>query len=294
MAKTWLITGSSRGFGWELAKAVLEDGDNVVATARQPEQLDDLVRQYGERVRTCALDVTDPAAARAAVKLAVDVFGGLDVVVNNAGYAIFGSIEDMPDDVFRAQIEANFFGVVNVTKAALPVLRTQGAGHFIQFSSIGGRVGGTPGLSAYQTAKFAVEGFSEVPDNEVNTLGIKVTIIEPGAFRTDWGGPTARTMPVSEDYDQTVGAIIRSRGATDGRQPGDPARAAELIIGIARLDEPPLRLLLGAAALESAEEASRARAAEADEWAAVSRSADFGAGPPSQPYRVRSVATVSG
>ena len=197
----------------------------------------------------------------------------------------------MPDDVFRAQIEANLFGVVNVTKAALPVLRKQRSGHFIQFSSIGGRVGGTPGLSAYQAAKFAVEGFSEALNNEVKPLGIKVTIIEPSAFRTDWA---TRTMPVSEDYERSVGAMIRSRSATDGRQPGDPARAAELIIGIARLDEPPLRLLLGAAALESAAKASGARAAEAEEWAAVSRSADFGAGPPSQPIRIRLAATVSG
>jgi NAD(P)-dependent dehydrogenase (short-subunit alcohol dehydrogenase family) len=294
MAKTWLITGSSRGFGWELAKAVLEDGDTVVATARRPEQLDDLVRQYGDRVRTCALDVTDPEAARAAVKLAVDAFGRLDVVVNNAGYATFASIEDMQDDVFRAQIEANLFGVVNLTRAALPVLRTQRSGNFIQFSSIGGRVGGTAGLSAYQTAKFGVEGFSEVLNSEVRHLGIKVTIIEPGAFRTDWGGPSARTMPVSQDYDQSVGAMIRSRDATDGRQPGDPARAAELIMGIVRLDEPPLRLLLGAGAVESAENASRIRAAEAEEWAVVSRSADFGAAAPSQPYRVRLAATVTG
>src|SRR5437899_12939138 len=194
MAKTWLITGSSRGFGWELARAVPEDGNHVVATARRPEQLDDLVRQYGERVRTCALDVTDVEAARAAVKLAVDAFGTLDVVVNNAGYAIYAAIEDMPDDVFRAQIETNLFGLVNVTKAALPVLRKQRAGHFIQFSSIGGRVGGTPGLSAYQTAKFAVEGFSEGLNNEVKPLGIKVTIIEPGAFRTNWA---TRTIPGS-------------------------------------------------------------------------------------------------
>src|SRR5438552_15862680 len=204
MAKTWLITGSSRGFGWELARAVLEDGDHVVATARRPEQLDDLVRQYGERVRTCALDVTDPEAARAAVKLAVDAFGSLDVVVNNAGYAIYAAIEDMPDDVFRAQIEANLFGVVNVTKAALPVMRKQRSGHIIQFSSIGGRVGGTPGMGAYQTAKWGVEGFSEVLANEVGPLGIKVTIIEPGGFRTDWAGSSMRTLPVREDYDQTV------------------------------------------------------------------------------------------
>jgi NAD(P)-dependent dehydrogenase (short-subunit alcohol dehydrogenase family) len=294
MAKTWLITGSSRGFGWELAKAVLEDGDRLVATARRPEQLERLLRQYGDRVRTCALDVTDAAAARAAVKLAVDAFGSLDVVVNNAGYASFASIEDMPDDVFRSQIEANLFGVVNVTKAALPVLRKQRAGRFIQFSSIGGRVGGTPGLSAYQTAKFAVEGFSEVLNNEVKPLGIKVTIIEPGAFRTDWGGPTTRTTPVSPDYDQSVGAMIRSRDATDDNQPGDPARAAELILGIARLDEPPLRLLLGAGALESAEKSSRLRVSEAAEWASVSRSADFGAAAPSEPYRIRVAATIAG
>jgi len=150
---------------------------------------------------------------------------------------------------------------------------------------------GPIGRGAYAAAKWGVEGFSEVLAKEVGPLGIKVTIIEPGAFRTDWA---TRTMPVSEDYEQSVGAMIRSRSATDGRQPGDPARAAELIIGIARLDEPPLRLLLGAAALESAEKASRARGAEADEWAAVSRSADFGAGPPSEPFRVRSAATVSG
>jgi NAD(P)-dependent dehydrogenase (short-subunit alcohol dehydrogenase family) len=251
---------------------VLESGDRVVATARRPEQLEALKRQYGDLVRTVALDVTDPAAARAAVKLAVDAFRGLDVVVNNAGYAIYGSIEDMPDDVFRAQIEANLFGVVNITRAALAVLRKQRSGHFIQFSSIGGRVGGTPGLSAYQTAKFGVEGFSEVLNAEVKPLGIKVTIVEPSAFRTDW---VTRTTPVSEDYEQTVGETTRARSTTDGQQPGDPARAARIIMDVVRLDEPPLRLLLGAYAVQSAENASRKRAAETEKWAAVSRSADF-------------------
>jgi NAD(P)-dependent dehydrogenase (short-subunit alcohol dehydrogenase family) len=185
MTKTWLITGSSRGFGWELTKAALGSGDLVVATARRPEQLDSLVREYGDRVRTTTLDVTDAAAARAAVQLAIDEFGRLDVVVNNAGYANSSAIEETPDDDFRAQIETNLFGVVNVTKAALPVLRRQRSGHFIQFSSIGGRVGGTPGLAAYQAAKWAVEGFSEVLSNEVKPFGVKVTIIEPGGFRTE-------------------------------------------------------------------------------------------------------------
>jgi NAD(P)-dependent dehydrogenase (short-subunit alcohol dehydrogenase family) len=273
--KTWLITGSSRGFGKELAKAVLDSGDNVVATARRPSQLDALVDTYGDRVRAVALDVTDAEAARAAVELAVKEFGALDVVVNNAGYANSAPIEEMPDDDFRAQIETNLFGVVNVTRAALPVLRAQRAGHFIQFSSIGGRVGGTPGMGAYQTAKFAVEGFSEVLNNEVKPLGIKVIIVEPGAFRTDWQGSSMRLAEVGEDYDQTVGAINRYRLDSHGDQPGDPARAAKIIIDVVREDEPPLRLLLGAGAVEMAEKSSRERAAEAEKWAEVSRSADF-------------------
>jgi len=185
MTGNWLITGSSRGFGWEVATAALEDGHNVVATARRPEQLESLVHTFGTRVRAVALDVTDPAAARAAVQVAVEEFGSLDVVVNNAGYASSAALEEMTDDDFRAQIETNLFGVVNVTKAALPILHEQRSGHIIQFSSIGGRVGGTPGMGGYQTAKFAVEGFSEVLNAEVKPLGINVTIVEPGGFRTD-------------------------------------------------------------------------------------------------------------
>src|SRR5712675_1212543 len=175
MSRTWLITGSSRGFGLELTRAVLESGDRVLATARRPEQLTDLLAGFGDRGRAAALDVTDPVAARAAVQAAVDAFGALDVVVNNAGYANSAPIEEMDPEDFRAQIEANLFGVVNVTRAALPVLRAQRSGTFVQFSSIGGRVGGTPGMGACQTAKFAVEGFSEVLSNELKPLGIKVT-----------------------------------------------------------------------------------------------------------------------
>jgi NAD(P)-dependent dehydrogenase (short-subunit alcohol dehydrogenase family) len=278
MPKTWLITGSSRGFGWELAKTVLGSGDRVVATARRPEQLDGLHQQYGDQVRVAALDVTDAAAARAAVELATKEFGTLDVVVNNAGYAISASIEDMSEADFRAQLETNLFGVVNLTRAALPVLREQRSGHFIQFSSIGGRVGGSPGLGAYQSAKFAVEGFSEVLYNEVRPFGIKVTIIEPGGFRTDWGGSSMTAPPVSPDYDQTVGEMNRYRESTVSTWRGDPVRAAKIILDITRLDDPPLRLLLGAGAVESARKASDARAAEAGRWAAVSQSADFPAG----------------
>jgi NAD(P)-dependent dehydrogenase (short-subunit alcohol dehydrogenase family) len=203
---------------------VLDHGDQLVATARRPEQLDELVQKYGERVRAVALDVTDAAAAQAAVQTAIDEFGGLDAVVNNAGYANSGPIEEMPDDDFREQIEANLFGVVNVTKAALPILRKQRSGHVIQFSSVGGRVGGSPGMGAYQTAKFGVEGFSEVLNNEVKPFGVKVTIFEPGPFRTDWAGSSTQTSPVSEDYDQMVGAMNRYRESTASTWPGDPAR----------------------------------------------------------------------
>ncbi|MNI25495.1 3-oxoacyl-[acyl-carrier-protein] reductase FabG [compost metagenome] len=275
MSKVWLITGSSRGLGLEIAKAVLNNGDKVVATARRPEQLNSLVQKYGDQVRTAELDVTNAASAKAAVQLALDEFGALDVVVNNAGYANSSPIEETPDEDFRAQIEANLFGVINVTKAALPVLRKQRSGHFIQISSVGGRVGGTPGLAAYQAAKFAVAGFSEVLHNEVKPLGIKVTIIEPGAFRTDWGGSSMIIPPVGEDYEQTVGAMNRYRISVNGKENGDPVRAAGIIAGLGRLEEPPLRLLLGPEAVALARAASEARAEEMEKWADISMSTNY-------------------
>ncbi len=275
MSKVWLITGSSRGLGLEIAKAVLNNGDKVVATARRPEQLNSLVQKYGDQVRTAELDVTNTASAKAAVQLALDEFGSLDVIVNNAGYANSSPIEETPDEDFRAQIEANLFGVINVTKAALPVLRKQRSGHFIQISSVGGRVGGTPGLAAYQAAKFAVAGFSEVLHNEVKPLGIKVTIVEPGAFRTDWGGSSMIILPVGEDYEQTVGAMNRYRISVNGKENGDPVRAAGIIAGLVRLEEPPLRLLLGPEAVALARAASKARVEEVEKWADISMSTNY-------------------
>jgi len=278
MSRTWLITGASRGFGRRLAEAVLEGGEQVVATARRPEQLADLVGRFGALVRTAALDVTDADAARAAVAAAVDAFGHLDVVVNNAGYANSGPIEEMAEVDFRDQFEANFFGVVNVTRAALPVLRGQRSGVFVQFSSVGGRVGGTPGMGAYQSAKFAVEGFSEVLASEVAPFGVKVIIVEPGAFRTDWQGSSMELHEVGPDYDETVGAMNRYRAENDGVQPGDPARAARVIIDTVNHAAPPRRLLLGAQAVTSAVTAGEARTEEARTWADVSAAADFPAG----------------
>jgi NAD(P)-dependent dehydrogenase (short-subunit alcohol dehydrogenase family) len=273
--RTWLITGSSRGFGAELVTAVLESGDAVLATARRPEDISQPAEEHRERFRTAPLDVTDADAAAAAVGVAVSQLSGLDIVVNNAGYANSGAIEEMDEDDFRAQVEANFFGVVNVTRAALPVLRQQRSGTFVQFSSLGGRVGGTPGMGAYQAAKFAIEGFSEVLANEVKPFGVRVIIIEPGAFRTDWQGPSMRLHQVGPDYEQSVGEINRWREQTSGTQPGDPARAARIIVEAVRLEDPPRRLLLGAGAVAQARDAGAARAAELEQWAELSASADF-------------------
>ena len=274
MSKVWLITGSSRGLGRELAKAVLAAGHRLVATARKPEDLSDLVAQYGDRVRAVALDVTDPSAARAAVAAATSAFGRLDVVVNNAGYANVNSIEDMAEDDFRAQIETNFFGVVNVTRAALPVLRAQRDGHFIQISSIGGRRASV-GISAYQSAKFAVEGFSEALSNEVGPLGIRVTIVEPGGFRTDWAGSSMRIDQIREEYQATVGSFAQAFRKNADAARGDPAKAAQAVLRIASEKEPPLRLLLGTDAVFLAGVVASTRMAEDAKWKALSVSTDF-------------------
>ena len=275
--RTWLVTGSSRGLGRALTAAALAAGDTVLATARRPEQLADLVAVHGDRIRPFRLDVTDRAAAADAVQAAVDTFGGLDVVANNAGWAASAPIEQTTEESLRAQLEVNLFGVVHLTQAALPTFRAQRSGHFLQFSSIGGRVGGTPGLGAYQAAKFAVEGFSEALFSEVAPLGIKVTIVEPGAFRTDWGGASMELADVHPDYAPTVGRMHAYRRSVDGRQPGDPDRAAQVLLDVVATDDPPRRLLLGSDAVQMAEHASRVRAREAAVWAGVSQSTDTGA-----------------
>src|SRR5580704_831250 len=213
MSQVFFLTGSSRGLGRKIAEAVLAAGHQLVATARQPGSLSDLAERYGDRILPVALDVTDPAAAAAAVAAGVAAFGRIDVVVNNAGYANLASIEDITAEDFREQLDANLLGVVNVTKAALPLLRAQGGGRIIQVSSIGGRLA-TPGLAAYQAAKWAVGGFSEVLARETAPLGVKVTVLEPGGMQTDWAGSSRRVTPVSEPYRPTVGAMPRCTKAS--------------------------------------------------------------------------------
>src|SRR5580693_5016124 len=274
MSKVFLLTGSARGLGRQITEAALVAGHRVVATARRPEALADLAERYGRQVLPVALDVTDPDAATAAVAAGVDAFGRLDVVVNNAGYANLVSVEDISLTDFREQIDANLFGVVNVTKAALPVLRRQGDGHIIQVSSIGGRLA-TAGLSAYQAAKWAVGGFSEVLAKEVGPLGIKVTVLEPGGMRTDWAGSSMRVPPVSEPYGPTVGASARMHDDQGtGAALGDPAKVAQVVLLVAGLDEPPLRLILGSEAYAYATAAAQARAESDAAWRYLTVSTD--------------------
>lgn len=274
MSKIWLITGSARGLGRHLAEAVLAAGDRLVATARQPEKLQDLVERYGDRVRTVALDVTDTAAAQGAVDAAVAAFGRLDVLVNNAGFGHATPFEQTTEADFRAQIDTNFYGVVNLTRAALPVMRKQRAGHIIQVSSVGGRIG-SPGLSAYQSAKWAVGGFTEVLAKEVRPLGIKVTAIEPGGMRTDWGVIARDAVPkLLPDYEVSVGAFAKMLAEYVGHEVGDPDKVAQVILQLAHHDTPPEHLLLGSDAVHFFHQVDAGRRAEAEQWHAVSLSTD--------------------
>ncbi|MGW2052578.1 oxidoreductase [Streptomyces sp. NPDC001840] len=276
MSQVWFITGSSRGLGRAIAEAALAAGHRVVATARKPAQLDDLVRIYGDQVRAVALDVTDAEAARAAVRGAAETFGRLDVVVNNAGYGDIAAVEDVTDADFRAQIDTNFYGVYHVTKAAVPILREQGSGHIVQISSSGGRMS-TPGLAAYQSAKWAVAGFSEVLSRELAPLGVRVTVIEPGGLRTDWAGSSMTIPEISEPYRGTVGAMAEMVRGMDGQQTGDPAKAARVILGLPEMAEPPVHLLLGSDAYNYVTESDRARTESDAKWRELTESIDYDA-----------------
>lgn len=271
MSKVWLVTGCSRGLGREIAQAVLAAGHRLVATSRAVRDLDGL--PASERLRTVALDVTDPQAARAAVAVATSAFGRLDVVVNNAGHIKAGSIEDQSEDDFRRQIEINFFGVYHVTRAALPVMHAQRDGHIIQVSSIGGRRA-TPGLGGYQSAKWAVGGFSEVLAREVAPLGIRVTCVEPGGMRTDMFGLSMLAQPVAPDYEPTVGSVIRATFGDPGRARGNPVKVAQAILRLAGETHPPVRLLLGSDAVQGAADAAAARAQQDEAWRSLSMSTD--------------------
>jgi NAD(P)-dependent dehydrogenase (short-subunit alcohol dehydrogenase family) len=266
--------GSSRGLGRAIVEAGLAAGNKVLATARDVESLSGLSKRYRDQVKPFALDVTNELAAALAVRTAIDAFGSLDVVMNNAGYGNLSSIEDTPMSDFRAQIETNLFGTIIVTKAALPHFRERRAGHFVQFSSMGGRIG-PPGRGPYSAAKWGVEGFSEVLSREVAPLGIKVTIIEPGGFRTDFAGSSTKLSDGRPEYDSTVGATARFQREYNGKQPGDPKKAAQAIVQLTQEQNPPLRLLLGSDAYNGAQKNDLARLEEARTWQELSLSTDF-------------------
>jgi NAD(P)-dependent dehydrogenase (short-subunit alcohol dehydrogenase family) len=271
MSKVWFVTGSSRGLGHAIVEHALERGDRVVATAREPEQLVDLVAQYGDRVKPVALDVTDAAQAQQAVRDAVEAFGRLDIVVNNAGYGDIAAVEDVSLEDFRRQIDTNFYGVVYVTKAVLPILREQGWGHIFQVSSLSARIGGV-GLAAYQSAKWAVSGFSTGVAQEVAPFGVTVTVLEPSGMATDWAGSSMTIPPVSEPYQQTVGAFAEMVRDVSGNEPIDVAKVAQIVADLAGRDDAPLRLLLGADAVQYASDAAKQLAESDAKWREVSES----------------------
>ena len=272
--QVWFVTGSSRGLGRAVAEEALQAGARVVATARRTDALAGLAGTSGGRLLTVPLDVTHPAQAQAAIQAAVGAFGRIDVVVNNAGYANLAPVEDITLDDFRAQVDVVFLGTVYVTKAVLPVFRAQGSGYFIQVTSIGGRLT-SPGLAAYQSAKFAVEGFSGALRQEVVGLGIKVTLAEPGLMRTDWADSSMNTPAFQAAYRPTVGAMAESLRASNGTAPVDPAKVARVFLDLAKLDEPPLHLVLDSAATANIAAVMAATSAEDQKWAAVGRTVDF-------------------
>ena len=271
MSRIWFITGSSRGLGRSITVAALRAGDRVVATARTPKQLDDLVAEYGDAVYPVALDVTHNQQVLEAVDAAVKHFGRLDVVVNNAGYGDLASVEDVTLKDFSAQIDTNFYGVVHVSKAVVPVLRAQGNGHILQVSSLGGRIG-MAGLAAYQSAKWAVGGFSTVLAQEVTPLGIQVTVLEPGGMRTDWSGSSMTIPAISEPYQPTVGALVELLNSP-GILPTGPDRVAEIVLELALNKDAPLRLLIGSDAVQYAARAAADLAESDKKWHDLSVSA---------------------
>src|SRR6266849_4371950 len=267
MAKVWLITGSGNGLGRDIAEAALATGASVVAGARRTEELAPLVAQYGGRVKPVMLEVRDEAAAKAAVQLAVNSFGRLDVLVNNAGYGQFAPFEQMSAEDFQAIVDTCFYGVVYTTRAVVPVMRKQKSGHIFQVSSVGGRHA-VPGNTPYHAAKWAaVGGFSDSLAMEVAPFGVKVCTLEPGGIRTNWARRAVQNAPdLLPEYEATVGSFLKILRGLEGRLESDPRKIADVIVQLANSDEVPVRLILGVDAEKRVQQAEAALAAEAEKW----------------------------
>jgi NADP-dependent 3-hydroxy acid dehydrogenase YdfG len=243
--KVWFITGCSTGFGRAIAEAVIKTGYKVVATARNRDSITELTRGNEANVLALELDVTKPEQIKQAVSDALGKFGKIDVLVNNAGIGYFSSVEESVEEETRRMFEINFWGLMHMTNAVLPHMRSQKTGHIINFSSIGG-LAAFPLLGYYHATKFAVEGISETLSQEITPFNIHVTLIEPGGFRTDWAGRSSiKTRPVIADYQETLNQMFNMFASANGQQPGDPQKAAEAIINVVETQNPPLRLLLG-------------------------------------------------
>lgn len=273
MSKVWFITGCSTGFGRELAKEVLQQGNKAVVTARNPDDIKDIT-EGNENAIALKLDVTKPEQIVAAVKDAMNKFGRIDVLVNNAGIGYFGAVEESEDDEVRRMFEINVFGLGRMTQEVLPIMRKQRSGHIVNIASIGG-LRGFPALGYYNATKFAVDGLSEALSKEVAPLGIKVTIVAPSGFRTNWAGKSANDSKIKIDDYQSTAAHNQSviRGYS-GNQPGDPVKAAKAIVKAVDAENPPLRLLLGAAALKGAREKLEELRKDFDAWEETTVGAD--------------------
>jgi NAD(P)-dependent dehydrogenase (short-subunit alcohol dehydrogenase family) len=277
MNRVWLITGASSGLGRALAEAALERGERVVASARDPERVADLAERHPENAIATRLDVTKPEEAHEAVEAGLAAFGRIDVVVNNAGYGLFGALEELPDEELRAEFETNVFGALNVIRAALPQLRRQRSGHIVQISSLEGVAPAVAGEGAYAATKFAVEGLAEALAKDVAHLGIGVTIVEPGPVRTDFAAGAVAHAPQSDDYAGSVGKALEWFEDLAGRQPNDPARVAEAIVEAIGAPDPPLRLALGAEAVQAIREKIDGQRQDLDDWERLSATTAVGA-----------------
>jgi NAD(P)-dependent dehydrogenase (short-subunit alcohol dehydrogenase family) len=266
-SRVWLITGASSGLGRALADAVVARGERAVVAGRTGEALAEFETRHAGAALASVVDVTQQEAVRAAIDAGVRAFGRIDVVVNNAGYGLFGALEELSDDELRAEFETNVFGSLNVTRAALPHMRRQRSGHVVQISSLEGIAPALAGESAYAGTKFAVEGIAEGLAKDVKHLGIRVTIVEPGPMRTDFAGGASVTPPKSDDYAESVGAALEWFEQLAGRQPNDPRRVAEAIIAAVDAEEPPLRLPLGEEAMDAIREKLEAQQRELEAWA---------------------------
>jgi NAD(P)-dependent dehydrogenase (short-subunit alcohol dehydrogenase family) len=265
-SKVWFITGTSKGFGRVWAEAALGRGDRVAATARDLTSLVPLVQRHGDRIAAIALDVTDRAAVGRAIAEAHSRFGRLDVIINNAGYGLFGAIEEISEAEARAQLETNLFGALWVTQAALPILRAQGSGHIIQVSSIGG-VNAFPTVGLYHASKWGLEGFSQSLATEVAGFGIKVTLVEPGGYATDWGGASAKRAKPMMEYEAARAAIAAFRS---GNVPGDPDATGPAILKLVDANDPPLRIFFGSSGLPMTRAEYGRRIETWEKWNAIS------------------------